>query len=113
MLLKRNRINFMHTRNVTAGAWGFQETAHLSQAGDIDMNAVVKLLVDYDWTGALRPDHGRRIWGDQTKTPGYGLYDRALGATYLLTVSMKPICEQRVKHQIFGITVKTVGNKES
>lgn len=80
--LKRNRINFMHTRNVEVADWGFQESAHLSEAGSIDMNAIVKLLVDYDWKGALRPDHGRRIWGDQVETPGYGLYDRALGATY-------------------------------
>jgi len=72
----------MHTRNVEVGDWGFQESAHLSEAGSIDMNEIVKLLVDYDWDGALRPDHGRRIWGDQTETPGYGLYDRALGATY-------------------------------
>ena len=109
--LKRNRINFMHTRNVTAGAWGFQETAHLSQAGDIDMNAVIKLLVDYDWQGSLRPDHGRRIWGDQTKTPGYGLYDRALGATYfngLYEANMRAAG----KTPDFGIKAKTVGMKE-
>lgn len=80
--LERNRINFMHTRNVKRGDWGFQETAHLSETGDIDMYEVIKMLVDHDWQGALRPDHGRRIWGDQTVTPGYGLYDRALGATY-------------------------------
>ncbi|EKU93901.1 Mannonate dehydratase [Alloiococcus otitis] len=81
--LKRDRINFMHMRNVAVGSWGFQETAHLSEAGSIDMNAIIKLLVDYGWTGPLRPDHGRQIWHDQVETPGYGLYDRALGATYL------------------------------
>lgn len=105
--LKRDRVNFMHTRNVTAGDWGFQETAHLSQSGDIDMNAVVKLLVDYDWKGSLRPDHGRRIWGDQTKTPGYGLFDRALGATYfngLYEANMK----LAGKTPDFGIKAKTV-----
>ena len=32
--------------------------------------------------GYLRPDHGRNIWGEDAK-PGYGLYDRALGAAYL------------------------------
>jgi mannonate dehydratase len=30
----------------------------------------------------MRPDHGRMIWGEAGR-PGYGLYDRALGATYL------------------------------
>lgn len=28
------------------------------------------------------PDHGRMIWGE-TGRPGYGLYDRALGASYI------------------------------
>ena len=31
----------------------------------------------------IRPDHGRMIWDEQGR-PGYGLYDRALGAEYLL-----------------------------
>jgi mannonate dehydratase len=34
------------------------------------------------FTGPIRPDHGRMIWGE-TGRPGYGLYDRALGAAYL------------------------------
>ena len=34
------------------------------------------------FTGYVRPDHGRNIWGEEGK-PGYGLYDRALGAAYL------------------------------
>ena len=32
--------------------------------------------------GPVRPDHGRMIWGEEGR-PGYGLYDRALGANYL------------------------------
>ncbi len=108
--LKRNRINFMHTRNVVSGEWGFQETAHLSETGDIDMNEIIRLLVEYDWEGSLRPDHGRRIWGDQTKTPGYGLYDRALGATYfngLYEANMRA----QGKTPNFGTQEKTVGDK--
>lgn len=107
--LKRERINFMHTRNVVRGDWGFQETAHLSEAGDIDMNAIVRLLAEYDWEGSLRPDHGRRIWGDQTETPGYGLYDRALGATYfngLYEANMIALG----KTPKFGTTKKTVND---
>ena len=33
-------------------------------------------------TGSLGSDHGRMIWDEQGR-PGYGLYDRALGAAYL------------------------------
>lgn len=105
--LKRDRINFMHTRNVTSGEWGFQETAHLSEAGDIDMNAIVRLLAEYDWEGSIRPDHGRRIWGDQTETPGYGLYDRALGATYLNGLYEANMVSLG-KKPVFGTKKKTV-----
>ena len=43
---------------------------------------IQSLLYDIDFTGPIRPDHGRMIWGE-VAMPGYGLYDRALGATYL------------------------------
>ena len=38
--------------------------------------------MDGGFNGYVRPDHGRNIWGEDAK-PGYGLYDRALGACYL------------------------------
>ena len=40
------------------------------------------LIYEIGFTGPIRPDHGRMIW-DEVAMPGYGLYDRALGATYL------------------------------
>ena len=46
------------------------------------MAAIVKAYHDTGFTGYVRPDHGRMIWGEQVKA-GYGLYDRALGAVYL------------------------------
>lgn len=77
------RIHFMHCRNVRRVAPGvFHETAHPTANGDVDMCAVVRALSDVGFTGPMRPDHGRMIWGE-TGRPGYGLYDRALGAMYL------------------------------
>ena len=38
--------------------------------------------MDNGFDGYVRPDHGRMIFGE-TGRPGYGLYDRALGAAYL------------------------------
>ena len=77
------RIGFMHLRNVKILEDGsFEECGHWSPAGSLDMNAIVKALVDAGFTGWFRPDHGRMIWGE-TGQPGYGLYDRALGSTYL------------------------------
>ncbi len=82
-MLAKKRVNFVHARNVKlTGGKSFEESAHLSEMGSIDMYEVVKACVDYDFQGAIRPDHGRMIWGE-TGRPGYGLYDRALGATYL------------------------------
>lgn len=79
---KMGRIHFAHMRNVAVLENGFEERAHLSACGSIDMYAVMKALYDNGFDGYVRPDHGRMIWGE-TGRPGYGLFDRALGATYL------------------------------
>ena len=60
----------------------FEESAHLSSDGTFDMHAIMKALYDTGFDGIIRPDHGRMIWGEKAM-PGYGLYDRALGAAYL------------------------------
>ncbi len=78
-----NRIAFMHIRNVLVMQDGsFEESGHISKCGSIDMYEVVKALVETSFDGYVRPDHGRMIWGE-TGRPGYGLYDRALGAAYI------------------------------
>ena len=80
---KIKRIHFTHIRNIKHyDENSFQETAHTTESGDIDIYKVIKAYSDIGFTGAMRPDHGRMIWGE-TGRPGYGLYDRALGAMYL------------------------------
>ncbi|MFD2613342.1 mannonate dehydratase [Paenibacillus gansuensis] len=77
------RIHFAHTRNIKhTGFRSFQESSHLSSDGSLDMAEVMRALADIGFDGPLRPDHGRMIWGEQGR-PGYGLFDRALGAVYL------------------------------
>ena len=77
------RIGFMHIRNVKIMDDGsFEERAHLSGCGSLDIYEIVKALVETGFDGYVRPDHGRMIWGETGK-PGYGLFDRALGATYI------------------------------
>ena len=79
----RDRIAFMHIRNIKLMEdESFEERAHLSSAGSLDMYEIVKALVENDYDGYVRPDHGRMIWGETGKA-GYGLFDRALGATYI------------------------------
>lgn len=78
-----DRIAFMHIRNVKIMEDGsFEERAHLSSCGSLDISEIVRVLVENGFDGYVRPDHGRMIWGEEGK-PGYGLYDRALGATYI------------------------------
>ena len=79
----KGRIHFAHVRNLHFNAPDdFEEAAHLSHDGSFDMHAIMKALHDIGFNGPIRPDHGRMIWEEQAM-PGYGLYDRALGAAYL------------------------------
>ena len=80
---KMGRINFLHVRNIQVHEpWVFNEVAHKSQIGNLDMYEIMKAAYDIGFEGPVRPDHGRMIWGEEGR-PGYGLYDRALGANYL------------------------------
>jgi mannonate dehydratase len=78
-----DRIHFAHIRNIKhTGERQFHETAHPTEYGSLDIYGIMKALHDHGFDGYIRPDHGRMIWGEEGR-PGYGLYDRALGATYL------------------------------
>jgi mannonate dehydratase len=80
---KMGRIHFGHVRNVKIVSDGvFHETSHLSSDGSLDVFEIMKAYYDVGFTGYLRPDHGRMIWGEEAR-PGYGLYDRALGVAYM------------------------------
>lgn len=77
------RVPFAHLRNIRwTGSGQFHESAHLSREGSLDMVEIVTAFHESGFDGYVRPDHGRMIWGE-TGRPGYGLYDRALGAMYL------------------------------
>ena len=77
------RIYFAHLRQLKfVNETDFYENGHQTQDGNVDIYAIVKALEENGFSGYVRPDHGRNIWGEEGK-PGYGLYDRALGAAYL------------------------------
>lgn len=79
----KGRIHFAHVRNLKfITPTNFEEAAHLSSDGSLDLYEIMKALYDIGFDGPIRPDHGRMIWGEKAM-PGYGLYDRALGAAYL------------------------------
>mgnify|MGYP006292044733 FL=1 len=78
-----DRIHFGHVRNLKFDGEGkFHETSHLSSEGSLDLFKIMKAYYDIGFEGYIRPDHGRMIWGEKAR-PGYGLYDRALGTTYI------------------------------
>lgn len=78
-----DRIHFAHLRNIKlVGEGSFEESAHYSSCGSLDMVKMVKAYHDLGYAKYIRPDHGRMIWDEDAK-PGYGLYDRALGAMYI------------------------------
>ncbi len=77
------RIAFVHARNVRrTGERDFHEVAHHPSAGDVDLLGVFERLVSVGVDVPLRPDHGRMLWGERA-IPGYGLFDRSLGLSYL------------------------------
>ena len=78
-----DRIHFAHIRNIKiTGEHCFEEAGHRTQSGSLDIYAIIKAYHDCGFDGYIRPDHGRMIWGEEGR-PGYGLYDRALGAVYI------------------------------
>lgn len=94
---KLNRIGCLHVRNVKhlGSDRCFREASHLSSAGDLDMYEIMKAVYETCPDTYIRPDHGRMIW-DEVGRPGYGLYDRALGLTYLNGL-WEAICKDRQK----------------
>ena len=78
-----DRIHFAHIRNIKiTGERCFEEAGHKTDCGSLDIYGIVKAYYDEGFDGYIRPDHGRMIWGEKGR-PGYGLYDRALGASYI------------------------------
>lgn len=78
-----DRIHFAHVRNFKRTAEkDFYECSHFSADGSLDMVEIMRALYEAAPNAYIRPDHGRMIWGEEAR-PGYGLYDRALGAMYL------------------------------
>jgi mannonate dehydratase len=93
----KGKIHFAHVRNVKyLGYRKFDEAAHLSEDGSLDMYEIMKAFYDIGFTGPVRPDHGRMVW-DEKSMPGYGLYDRAMGICYLngLLEAIKKQSEER------------------
>lgn len=55
-------IHFAHVRNIKfTGPGRFEEAAHLSGDGSLDLYEIMKAYYDVGFEGYIRPDHGRMI----------------------------------------------------
>ena len=56
----KGRVHFAHIRNLRHHSPGkFEEAAHLSRDGSMDMYKIMKTLYETGFDGPIRPDHGR------------------------------------------------------
>ena len=59
------RIYFAHLRQLKfVNETDFYENGHQTQDGNVDIYAIVKALEENGFSGYVRPDHGRNIWGE-------------------------------------------------
>ena len=53
-------------RNIKfTGPGRFEEAAHLSGDGSLDLYEIMKAYYDVGFGGYIRPDHGRMIWDER------------------------------------------------
>jgi len=74
----KEKIHFVHFRNVRGGKLKFEETFH--DEGQIDMYAAMKAYYDIGFKGPIRPDHVPTMAGDSNDFPGYSV----IGTLYAL-----------------------------
>jgi mannonate dehydratase len=65
----KEKIHFVHFRNVRGGKFKFEETFH--DEGQIDMYKAMEAYYKIGFKGAIRPDHVPTMAGDSNEHPGY------------------------------------------
>ena len=77
----RDRIAFVHFRDVKGTVPKFEETFH--DATDGDMAEVIETLIDIGFGGPIRPDHTPTLAGESNETPGYAMLGRLHAIGYM------------------------------
>lgn len=77
----RNRIHFMHIRDVIGNRESFRETFH--DNGSTDLVAVFNALKSVGFAGPLRSDHVPTMAGEKNVQHGYGMLGNLFGIGYL------------------------------
>jgi mannonate dehydratase len=66
---KRDKIFFVHFRDIRGDKWNFEETFH--DEGKTDMYLAMKTYYEVGFNGPMRPDHVPTVSGDSNDHPGY------------------------------------------
>ncbi len=77
----RDKIFFVHMRDVAGTAERFEETFH--DAGQTDMVACMRAYREIGFGGVLRPDHVPTMAGDSNSRAGYSAIGRLFALGYL------------------------------
>lgn len=77
----RDRIAFVHFRDVIGTADDFRETFH--DEGQTDMAACLRAYAEVGFDGPLRPDHVPTMAGESNARPGYAWLGRLFALGYI------------------------------
>ena len=66
---ERDKIFFVHFRDIRGNKWNFEETFH--DEGITDMYKAMKTYYEVGYRGPMRPDHVATVEGDSNEHPGY------------------------------------------
>jgi mannonate dehydratase len=75
---KRDKIFFVHFRDIRGNKWNFEETFH--DDGITDMHEAMNAYYEVGFRGPIRPDHVPTMAGDNNDHPGYSV----LGTLYAM-----------------------------
>ncbi len=77
----RDKIAFVHFRDVLGTADAFVETFH--DEGRTDMAACMRAYADIGFRGPMRPDHVPTMFGEDNENPSYGALGRIFAIGYI------------------------------
>lgn len=78
---KRDKIFFVHFRDIRGDKWNFEETFH--DEGKTDMFKAMQTYFNVGFKGPMRPDHVPTVAGDSNDHPGYSEYGTLFAIGYI------------------------------
>lgn len=78
---KKEKIFFVHFRDIRGDKWNFEETFH--DEGKTDMYKAMKTYFEVGFKGPMRPDHVPTVAGDSNDHPGYSEYGTLFAIGYI------------------------------